>query len=88
MEKDLLENKSKADLEVKMMNLLEVTFSLCVFSEFDPEAILSKSNCRFEKRFKRVKELLKEDGLINLKGQPLEFVEKYRKRVLEEEKEN
>ena len=62
------ENESRERLQEEIGDLLHAVFSLCVFTDFDPEETLKKSLDKFESRFKKVQSLTQEKGLKSLKG--------------------
>lgn len=64
-------------------DLLHTTISLCIFSGFDVEETLSKTNEKFEKRMKAIKMLTENHNLPNLQGQSIEFMLKLWKEAKE-----
>nr|WP_231555864.1 GNAT family N-acetyltransferase [Rickettsia hoogstraalii] len=64
-------------------DLLHTAISLCIFSGFDVEETLSKTNEKFEKRMKAIKMLTEKHNLPNLQGQSVEFMLKLWKEAKE-----
>nr|WP_253308627.1 MazG nucleotide pyrophosphohydrolase domain-containing protein [Rickettsia endosymbiont of Ceutorhynchus assimilis] len=55
-------------------DLLHTAISLCIFSEFDVEETLRRTNKKFANRMNALKILTKKHNLLNLQGQPIEFM--------------
>lgn len=65
-------NEEKTQEEIG--DLLLASISLCVFSGFNVEETLEKTNNKFSERMRILKELAKSRGLENLHGQPIEHM--------------
>lgn len=61
-----------ARLQEEIGDLLHAAISLCLYAGFDVEDTLSAVNDKFEGRMEVVKQLARESGLSNLKGQTWE----------------
>lgn len=64
------ENKEK--LQEEIGDLLHAIFSLCAFNKIDALDTLTNSVNKFERRFRVVQELAKEQGYSSLKGESFE----------------
>jgi uncharacterized protein YabN with tetrapyrrole methylase and pyrophosphatase domain len=67
-----LKDGDRNKLQDEIGDLLHAVFSLCVFHEFNPEKTLMHSVEKFERRFRAVEQLAKEQGLDNLRGLPFQ----------------
>lgn len=64
------ENPSEELLQAEIGDLMHAIISLSLYRNFDPKTILEKSITKFYTRFGAVKELVKQEGLDNLKNCP------------------
>lgn len=62
-------------------DLIHAAISLSFFAGFDPKEALEISFEKYKKRLNRVIDLVKEDGLDNLKNQPMETLLNYWKKA-------
>lgn len=65
---------NREKLQEEIGDLLHSVISLCVFSGFDAETTISKTNAKFSKRMQLLKELTKQKGLEDLKGKTIDFM--------------
>ena len=63
-----LKDQDHNKLQDEIGDLLHAAFSLCVFCQLDPEATLTKSVDKFDRRFATVKQLAHSQGITNLNG--------------------
>jgi GNAT superfamily N-acetyltransferase/NTP pyrophosphatase (non-canonical NTP hydrolase) len=68
------QGSNKEKLEEEIGDLLHSVISICVFSRFDIEETISKTNAKFSKRMQLLKKLTKQKGLENLQGQSIDFM--------------
>lgn len=61
-------------IQEEIGDVLHAAISLCIFSGFDVEETLSKTNQKFKARMAAMEILTKELGLQNLKGQSMGFM--------------
>ena len=73
-------------LEEEMGDLLNAAVCLAIFCGLDPEKTLVKSTEKYQKRLDKVMELVKRDGLENLRGKPIEVLLGYWKKAKVSEK--
>lgn len=64
-------------LQDEIGDLLHAAFSLCVFSNLDPETTLRKSLDKFEHRLNAMKDIAKEQGLNDLRGKSFDELMQY-----------
>ncbi|SRR5579883_182314 len=64
-----LNDQDQLKLQDEIGDLLHAVCSLCVFCEIDPEKTLIHSIKKFEKRFRAVQQLARQEGLTTLQGQ-------------------
>lgn len=72
IDEHLGENRSSADLQEEIGDLLHAVFSLCVFCQFDPKITLQNTLQKFEKRLNSVKAIAHEKDLSTLKELPFQ----------------
>ncbi|WP_253308622.1 MazG nucleotide pyrophosphohydrolase domain-containing protein [Rickettsia endosymbiont of Orchestes rusci] len=73
--KEAIENgEAKERVQEEIGDLLHTAISLCIFSEFDVEETLRRTNKKFANRMNALKILTKKHNLPNLQGQPIEFM--------------
>jgi len=65
-------NQQREHLQEEIGDLIHAVFSLCLYSEFDPQLTLDNALDKFENRFNKVKELAAKDGLKDLHNKPIE----------------
>jgi len=71
---DIDSNAPLHKLQEEIRDVLHVAISLCVYAGFDVEETLDLVNKKFAARMAGLKEISKERGLSNLKGQSIEFI--------------
>jgi uncharacterized protein YabN with tetrapyrrole methylase and pyrophosphatase domain len=64
-------------LKEEIGDLLNAAVSLAIFCEFDAKETLRQSSDKYERRFRRLIELVKQDGLPDLRGKPIEELLNY-----------
>ncbi|MCE5295458.1 MAG: hypothetical protein LLF94_12725 [Chlamydiales bacterium] len=67
-------NESQERIKEEVGDLLHGVISLCVFCEYDVEAILAAGADKFSRRMQLVKEAALKRGLTNLHNQTTEFM--------------
>ena len=77
IEEHLNSSEQRDALQDEIGDLLHAAFSLCVFSNFDPEITLRKSMDKFEHRLNAMKDIAKEQGLNDLKGKSFDELMQY-----------
>lgn len=65
---------STTHLQEEVGDLLHIVLSLCLFLDFDVNETLEQVYEKFERRMEVVKQLTRQRGLENLKGQSIETV--------------
>ena len=70
----ILNDEPSHRVQEEIGDLLHTAVSLCVFAGYDPGQTLVKVTEKFTARMNTVKKLTKQRGLLNLKGQPTEFL--------------
>lgn len=70
----IAENEPSHRLQEEIGDLLHTAVSICLFAGFDVEETLAKVNIKFNKRMQAIKNLTKQAGLSNLKGQSMVFM--------------
>jgi uncharacterized protein YabN with tetrapyrrole methylase and pyrophosphatase domain len=85
VKEDIENNSSQAKLQEEIGDLFQAVISLCVFSGFDTESILDKTSYKFANRIKLLKDITKNKGMENLKGQSVEYMLKLWKEVKKQE---
>lgn len=81
------DNEPLERVQEEIGDLLHTAIALCIFSEFDVEETLRKTNKKFANRMDALKTLTKNYNLPNLQGQPIEFMLKLWKEAKEMRKE-
>ncbi len=71
-----LHDENKEKMQEEIGDLLHAIYSLCVFNNIDPSVTLENSIDKFERRFRVVQKLAKEQGHASLKGESFEHVMK------------
>ena len=64
-------------LKEEVGDLISATISLSIFLDIDPETVLQQYIIKFQKRYNQLVQLVKQDGLTNLKNQPMEVLLAY-----------
>jgi uncharacterized protein YabN with tetrapyrrole methylase and pyrophosphatase domain len=72
-----LEDKDQVKLQEEIGDLLHAVFSLTVYCGLNPEATLSRSVEKFERRLHAVKQLATQDGLSTLNGKSFRELMEY-----------
>jgi ATP diphosphatase len=72
-----LNDKNKNKLQEEIGDLLHAIFSLCAFNKIDALATLENSVRKFERRFRTVQQLAKDQGYTSLKGESFESLMKF-----------
>lgn len=67
-----LKKDDRKKIQEEMGDLLHAVFSLCVFCQFDAKTTLVKSVNKFDRRFRLIQQLAKQEGLQTLAGQPFQ----------------
>jgi uncharacterized protein YabN with tetrapyrrole methylase and pyrophosphatase domain len=67
-----LYDENKGKLQEEIGDLLHGIFSLCAFNKIDALETLTNSVNKFERRFRVVQQLAKEQGYISLNGESFE----------------
>jgi len=67
-----LNDKNKEKLQEEIGDLLHAIFTLCAFNKINPLETLENSVYKFERRFRIVQQLAKEQGYTSLKGESFE----------------
>lgn len=67
-----LEDGNQEKLQEEIGDLLHAIFSLCAFNKIDALDTLINSVNKFERRFRVVQQLAKEQGYLSLKGESFE----------------
>lgn len=77
IEEHLHSPEQREALQDEIGDLLHAAFSLCVFSNFSPELTLRKSLDKFEHRLNAMKDIAKEQGLVDLRGKSFDELMQY-----------
>ncbi len=77
IEEHLHSSEQRDALQDEIGDLLHAAFSLCVYSNFDPETTLRKSLDKFEHRLNAMKDIAKEQGLSDLRGKSFDELMQY-----------
>lgn len=64
-------------LKEEIGDLINATISLSIFCNIDPKEVLIESIEKYQKRFDTLVELVKKDGLENLKNKSMEVLMSY-----------
>ncbi len=68
---------NKAHLQEEIGDLMNAVVSLCIFCGFNPTETLSANIEKFQRRYDAVVQLVKQDGLTNLQGEPMAILMDY-----------
>ncbi|MFM8453565.1 MAG: MazG nucleotide pyrophosphohydrolase domain-containing protein [Gammaproteobacteria bacterium] len=71
---EINQGSNQEKLQEEIGDLFHAAISLCIFSGFDLEQTLEKTNLKFSKRMMLVKALAKNKGLKDLRGQNIDFM--------------
>jgi uncharacterized protein YabN with tetrapyrrole methylase and pyrophosphatase domain len=74
IKQNLEQQGDQEHLQEEIGDLIHAAFSLCLFCKFDAEETLIKSIDKFEKRFKKLQDLVHQSGQGSLQGQPVEVL--------------
>ncbi|STX48866.1 nucleoside triphosphate pyrophosphohydrolase MazG [Legionella hackeliae] len=64
----IAQGESKQRIQEEIGDLLHTALSLCLFAGFNPEETLNHITNKFTTRFRALKEIAKNQGIITLKG--------------------
>lgn len=79
--KEAYESGDRRHLQEEIGDLIYATLSLSIFCQIDQTDALHESLEKYQKRFDAVVKFVKEDGLENLKNQPIEVLMSYWRRA-------
>lgn len=71
---EINKNIDQAKLQEEIGDLLHSVISLCIFSKFNVEETIQKTNAKFFKRIQLLKSLALLQGIDNLNGQSVDFI--------------
>ncbi|WED43059.1 GNAT family N-acetyltransferase [Legionella cardiaca] len=67
----IIQSESSQRIQEEIGDLLHTAISLCLFAGFNPEETLRKITAKFTTRMQALKEIAKERGFVDLKGEPI-----------------
>ena len=68
------EKESDARIQEEIGDLMQAVVSLCLFSNYDVEHVISQTTQKFETRLNALKAASEKQGLTSLNGQPIEVM--------------
>ena len=74
IKEDLEQGVSPEKLQEEIGDVLHAAIYLCVYSQFNVQHTLEKTNLKFEKRMNHLKKLAYEKGLVTLQGQNIKYI--------------
>lgn len=74
IKEDIEIGSSREKLQEEIGDLLHAAIYLCMYSKFNVEETLEKTNKKFERRMMGVKNLAKARGLNTLQGKSIEYI--------------
>lgn len=79
-------NKDHANLKEEIGDLMHASISLCIFLNLNPTELLRDNIEKYQARYEKLVELVKKDGLENLKGKSMDVLMSYWNQVKKTEK--
>jgi uncharacterized protein YabN with tetrapyrrole methylase and pyrophosphatase domain len=67
-------NEGRKRLQEEVGDLLHAAISLCLFEGLDVDETLEHVNKKFEGRLTALQQIMKDRGLLTVKGQPFDFL--------------